>query len=434
MTEYLKNRSIIGIFTATVFVFANITAFFPVLPIYLKSLHASNLEIGAVMSAFPVGVLLFRPAVSWLLTQQGRRWNLMFGALSLSISSLFYLISKEISVIFLVRLVHGIGVASFTTTSSVLIADLTKPENRGQLMGFLSVANFTGFGVGPIIASQLFQAFNVATVFAIATIFALIGMLTLFLIQEPAQQVSELQTTISVQHILWQRRVLVPALFFFSIALGQGSVVTFLPLFLQTRGAFDPGLFFVYFALAAFFSRILIGKAADTFHRGILILTTTIIVLLAFRILSQTHSALELLLAGMLYGVGYGSLHPTLTALVADSSTFQTRGYIFSLYYASFDTGMLTAGYLFGFLADEFSIGVIYPVAMVLVGTGLVFFITQIRTPVKNSISWAFRLRPASGKVCPRCNNAIGVDPCDACGSRVLKNKPVPLGQVKSDS
>jgi MFS family permease len=412
-----NKRTLIGLFAATLFVFASFTSFFPVLPLYLKSMGSSNLQVGAVMSSFPIGVLAFRPLVSWMLNRKGRKWTLMFGTLTLACTTGCYLLAQDIPQLMIVRFFHGTGIAAFTTASIVLISDVTTYTNRGHVMGVVGVANYVGFGIGPYAASKLYHAFSIDMVFLYALILAILAIAMVLIIQkqnEPHFSASKG----SWKQALKKRYILVPCLFVFIVALIQGGIVNFLPVFLQVKASqVDAGLFFLVFSFSVLLIRILAGKAADRYGRGIVIFSATSLLSLSIAVLSMTTSLWFLVLASLLYGLGYGSQQPTLTAFVADNTTFANRGAVFSVYYSIFDLGMLSSGYFFGGIADTFGVQMIYPVAAGLYVLGVLFFITMIQDSVKRSLKWVISLR-SPGKLCKICYQPMGTDPCHICGHR----------------
>ena len=411
----IKNRTFVSLFASTFFVFASFTAFFPVLPLYLKQLDASNFQIGSVMSAFPVGILLFRPVVSYLISKKGRRLTLIFGTVSLFLTSLLYFSTQNLNLLLLIRLLHGSGVSAFTTASIVLLSDSTTYENRGRIMGIMGIANYVGLGAGPYFADIVFKKWNINSVFVISALLALAGFIAVLWLSESVSQGSDHQSRGNLRETIFKRWVLVPAALNFLTAVIQGSILIFLPVFLKARGNLDAGAFYLFFSLAILFSRIIAGQAADRFGRGIVIVAASLFLVSAILTLSLTQTMLVLIFAALLYGAGYGSQQPTLSALVADNTSYISRSHVFAFYYSMFDVGVLSAGFFLGAIADKFSVGAIYPIAIVMYLAGIILFITQNQKNVSISLNWVLRRR-TMGKTCKICNNALGVDPCHLCG------------------
>ena len=149
------------------------------------------------MSSFPIGVLCFRPAVSWTLEKKGRRWTLLAGTCALSITTLLYVLVQNLQWLIVVRFFHGIGISAFTTASIVLISDITTHENRGEIMGIMGVANYVGFGIGPFFASRLYNLISINSVFLFATFAALLSFLVLLILSDEEKHVSDIQINLS---------------------------------------------------------------------------------------------------------------------------------------------------------------------------------------------------------------------------------------------
>lgn len=411
-----KNRNLLALFVASLLFFASFTGFFPVLPIQVQALGANNFWVGAVMSAFPVGILLFRPAVAGLITRWGRRGTMIAGTIGLTLASGLYLFIHSIYPLIFLRAVHGLGVAAFTTASMVYISDFSNPENRTEIIGGIAIASYVGTGLGPYLASIIQQKFGPSAVFVTATMMAALALLGLMMIQESPHQ-PETGSRPRLQETILQRWVLVPCGFLFVTALLQGAIIIFLPLFLLEHGDINPGLFFLFFSLSVVVIRLLAGRFTDRQGRGLVIVTASGLVLISVFVLWHLHSISGLVLAAFLYGSGFGLQQPTMSAMVADNTTFVTRSRIFSFYFATFDFGILLAGYAFGIIADLLSLNWIFPIAAGLYSLGLLFFISQIQATTKISLQWIFSRRSA-GSICRICYNQMGVDPCHICGDR----------------
>ena len=335
MVKQRSGRSSLNaLFVSTLFTFTSFTAFFPVLPLHMKNIGATNFQVGQVMAAFPVGVLLFRPVVSWLLNRKGRRWTLQLGTAVLSLTTLLYFPVENVNGLTLVRLAHGTGLSAFTTASVVLISDLTSFENRGRIMGLMGLANYLGFGLGPFFASLVYRSAAMTGVFACAAVLAAMSFAATLRVTEAPEYKSSRREN-GTDKVSIGRWFLVPAAFLFIIAMVQGSIITFLPVYLNERGGFDAGLFFLFFSFSVLLIRIAAGRTSDLYGRGIVIVIASLMILAGLWALSRTSALWMLLLAAFLYGAGYGSQQPAMSALVADNTTFSSRSTLFGIYYAA---------------------------------------------------------------------------------------------------
>ena len=72
---------------------------------------------------------------------------------------------------------HGISIAAFTTGFSALVADLSPPKQRGELIGYMGLVNPVGLGIGPAIGGFVQAEYGYPPLFIMS--FAL-GMMGLF--------------------------------------------------------------------------------------------------------------------------------------------------------------------------------------------------------------------------------------------------------------
>jgi DHA1 family tetracycline resistance protein-like MFS transporter len=154
-TVEAKKRSLIVIFLT---VFIDLLGFgivLPLLPRYAKSLHASPLALGLLMSSFSGMQFLFSPIWGRLSDRIGRRPVLLIGLLS---SAAFYCLfgvatlRGSLTLLFLSRI--GAGIAGATiATAQAFIADSTTDQERGKGMALIGAAFGVGFTFGPLLGS-----------------------------------------------------------------------------------------------------------------------------------------------------------------------------------------------------------------------------------------------------------------------------------------
>ena len=79
MSYILKNKDLCLLFIASFLFFFNEMMLMPTLPLYLDDLGYSNLELGMVLGAFALGVLVFRPLAGKVTDRRSRRLSLLIG-------------------------------------------------------------------------------------------------------------------------------------------------------------------------------------------------------------------------------------------------------------------------------------------------------------------------------------------------------------------
>ena len=168
----------------------------------------------------------------------------------------------------LLRTFHGISIAAFTTAYSALVADISPPEKRGELIGYMSLVTPMGLAIGPAIGGFVQQGLGYTPLFLMTAGLGLLsGLCSTFLNNTPSphqSQATNLPTSERFWVMLASPRIQIPATLMFIVGLIFGTITTFVPLHIQDSGVnFNPGFFYTMAAISSFTMRLLTGRASD---------------------------------------------------------------------------------------------------------------------------------------------------------------------------
>ncbi len=149
-----------------VFFFISLSAFLPAMPRYISSIGGNYAQTGIVMSAFAVGVLIFRPLVGKKVDNLGRKIILIFGILIFIISPFIYMFTKSVNLLIPVRIFHGLGLAAFGTASVTLITDAAPLDSRGEVLSYTGMVNTIAFSLGPILGFWVWDSWGFDVLFS----------------------------------------------------------------------------------------------------------------------------------------------------------------------------------------------------------------------------------------------------------------------------
>lgn len=82
-------------------------------------------QVGLVMGAFAIGLILSRPMLGKLADQRSRKLVVLIGMAVVAIAPLGYLFVDSIPLLLVIRAFHGICIAAYTAGNSALIVDLS---------------------------------------------------------------------------------------------------------------------------------------------------------------------------------------------------------------------------------------------------------------------------------------------------------------------
>jgi len=126
----------------------------PVLPLYAERLHATELEIGLLIGAFSLMVMIAAPLWGRLSDRIGRRPVLIISVLGSAIGYFIMGWAGSLLWLFVARIIDGASGGN-VATAQAYIADITTPEERSKAMGMIGAAFGLGFVIGPAIGGVL---------------------------------------------------------------------------------------------------------------------------------------------------------------------------------------------------------------------------------------------------------------------------------------
>lgn len=368
-------------FLAGLLFWCSLASLLPTLPLYLQDIGASNQQLGWVMGSFAFGLLAFRPWLGQRADRKGRKPILLLGIVVAAIAPLGYMATQSLWALTAIRIFHGISIAAFTTAFSALVVDIAPPQNRGEVLGYMTLVNPIGVALGPAIGGFLQASAGYPPLFLMATGLAICALIGCSQIDVPPlqQNLSLGETpsrTLPFWRLLGSSRLRIPAMTMLLIGLAFGTLSTFVPLLIESAKVnLNPGLFYTAAALASFTARLTIGRASDRYGRGRFITIGILFYSVSMFVICFANQASLFLLAGFLEGAGAGIFLPMMIALIADRSTTGERGRTFGLLLGGFDLGIALAGPVLGSVADQVGYRSLFALASTLALLAFVLFI-----------------------------------------------------------
>src|SRR5699024_573751 len=203
-----------------------------------------------------------------------------------------------------------------------------------------------------------------------------------------------------------ERTAVNPSIILFFIKLTFGGITSFLPLYVEEQGFLGIQFFFIFISLYLLLLCVIydiIYKFKEYIHiiyyiKYVLIIHVyaeiindkkgdmyfippgTILIFSAILLLSWLPNMPMMLVAGALYGLGFGSVQPALQAWAVDKAPKNRKGMANATFFSFFDLGVGVGAILFGQLAFMFNYGLIYIVAACSVLIALSFYLFLVGT------------------------------------------------------
>lgn len=343
-----------------------------VLPVYLQTLGASDIELGLITTITTIAALLIRPFGGALLDRFGRKGVLIAGILLMTLSAFAYSVFTLIIAIFVVRFLHGLSWGVASTASQTVASDVIPPKRFGEGMGLFALSASLALAIAPGLALELFNGEGFLPVVWVTVGFLVVSLVLSLLFKLPKVKPSQ---PFRLRNI-FEKDSAVPALLVFCLTMCYGGLTTFLALHAAAQGVEGIGVFFTAYAIAVALSRPLLGKVVDSKGYGVIIVPGLVAMTASLVLLAFADSLALFIVVAFLYGFGFAACNSTLQTMAVADVPFERRGAANATYLVGFDSGIglgaLVSGVLVGFIGYS---GLYLSFALLPILTGALFFL-----------------------------------------------------------
>lgn len=365
----LWTKSFVMLMVGNLFIFMSFQMLIPTLPPYIKSLGASGLEIGLVTALFSIGAVLSRPFIGYMLEYRTRKPLVLAGALALLAITIVYPLSSMIFIFLLFRFVHGLAWGFSTTVNGTAAVDVIPKSRLGEGMGYFGLSVTLGMIIAPSLGIYLFGVTSFNNLIYISCALGLIafGLLAAVRYHTPESVKTTKKEDLSFSYVgsLVEKSSWYPAFITMIATFGYGSVVTFIVIFGEERGIDQIFLFYLFNAIMASVSRPVSGKWFDQKGPKGLIVVCSALTFAGLWVLSFSHTNAGIAAAGILFGIGFGSLLPTLQSWTLSMTHDNRRGVANGMYFSAIDFGIGLSGIVFGILAQFVETAVLFQISSI---------------------------------------------------------------------
>ena len=324
------------------------------LPLYVLQMGGHETEVGMLMAIAAGAALLMRPFSGWAVGAMGRKKTMLLGTAAFAIASTAYAFAGSLFTLLAFRILHGLGIGTFSTGAPTLIGDQTPATRRGEAMGYFGVSMTLAQAIGPGIGLFVAERWGFDYLFGLSAGLALTALAFSALVKDHYRPQPRMRPT---WNMFINFKALRPLLLVFGMAFATGSIVSFVPLYGRAEGVNNPGFFFTVYAAIIMVSRPLSGRLSD--RRGRIAVTIPAIFLISagLGLLAFSGQWWSLLVSALILGIGIGTAYPALMALMIDMVPPEERGGAMSTYGIGLDVGMCLGSVVQGMAVEFWGFG-----------------------------------------------------------------------------
>lgn len=373
--EPLWTRDFILISIASLFITLGFQMLLPVLPVFSAKLGGSDAWAGLVVGIFTISAVLMRPIAGRILDRYGRRGIFILGLIVFLLCVVAYNWTPTILVLLILRFIHGFGWGASSTASSTIASDIIPKSRLGEGMGYFGLTSTLAMAVAPALGLELLSGYGFNTVFYISAGVVLISIFIALPIKYHKPDASPKPDKAGI----FERSAILPAIVIFFITMTYGAIVSFIALYAGQKQIENIGLFFTIYAVALLISRPYFGRLTDRKGTSFAVLPGIICVILSMSLIYLANSLIAFLIAGFVYGIGFGAIQPALQAMSVSKVNHSRRGAANATFFLGFDLGIGAGAILWGIIAENFGYQIIYLLSIIPAIIGALLYIKSIK-------------------------------------------------------
>jgi MFS family permease len=350
MRQRLFTARFFIMFGYTFTVFASVFQLLPVAPYRLLALGGSTAVAGLFHGFLTFSSAASGPFTGVLTDRIGHRVVLITVSIVLACFTLSYAFITNYHLLLALVFVHGIVWSALLAASGAYMTATIPASRRAEGLSYWGLATVLAVGVAPAIGFWVYHHGWLALCLELAGLNLLMAVIAWALPDDREEYAATHDAdgaawpqTHSIggflrHHIEW--RVFSLAITTALISFGYGALTTFSALFADDLGVAPRSLFLSTMAITIVAGRLLVGRALDAIGPRRVLVPCLAIPALGLLIFAFAQGPITLAVSGLVYGAGFGLMHPAFTSHVLAHVSPRRRGAAFGAMLAAFDTGI----------------------------------------------------------------------------------------------
>ncbi|MBY0403548.1 MAG: MFS transporter [Cyanobacteria bacterium] len=366
----------------------------PALPIFLTQPQLTpSFDMGVLMAAFMGTSLVIRP-IAGKLCDEGKTMLLMILGISIfTLMPLLYIPAVTHPWFLLIRMIHGIGLASFMTATSAFLSLEIPTARRAEGMSHYANAIKLAMAISPGLGLYFAKLHDFQSLFYLASGFSCAGLLLILWVKSPPKRSLKNTPSVGTNAIKASGKLINLSAIFPGVSMATNSIVfglliPFIPMLMNEKG-FEgmAAYFYPVYAFTLIFSRALTGPLSDRYGRETVIIPGMIGVSLSLGLISLANHPVFFILSAACYGLSAGTVQPSLMALATDRSQENERGSSMATFTLLNDLGVASGTLLTGQLGPIIGYTNVLNIVLLITILGAVYYYMNSHYSAPNQAS-----------------------------------------------
>jgi len=322
------------------------------IPLYVYDIGAPAQIVGMTVGAFAISAILVRPFIGPAFDAFNKKMILIISLLVIAVSTFLYSVATTVTAIFVIRLLHGAGLATSAALAQAMAADALPIQKMNSGISIFGLALAVSQAIGPIVGLTLLDFVGFQWAFRISALVIVGGLILACLIKEPGNHVRK-PYQLKLDR-MFSKGAVIPALMIALLSIPFSCINAFIVIYGNLLGIGGMGAYFAVYAGCLLATRPLFGSLSDK-HGVQRIIPIGLCFFVASILVFTLASNLPLfLLAAAVGACGYGAVIPLLQSLGFLCSPYDSRGAASNTTFLGLDAGNLVGPTIGGMIVSLF--------------------------------------------------------------------------------
>jgi MFS family permease len=352
----------------------------PTLPAYVKQIGGSNLQASLVFGVFSAMSLVARIIAGNIVEAKGEKKIIMTGIAIVTVCTGAFFLLPVNGILFL-RSLQGIGWGMATAAIATAVYKTVPEQRRGEGSGYYALTTIVSLSLTPVAAILIMSRIQFAYVLiasvALTTASALLMISGLSGLSFRPGSAPENRKQITWRNV-FEKGALLPAALCFLLSIPLCGITGYLMLFGKEAGIDNVWLYFIGYTVMILLTRRFIGRLFDQRGHSLIIIPGSVLMIAGLIALSFTGSTPMLVVASLLYGLGYGAVQPSLQTWAVNRCPADRKGVANGLFLSSIDLGYMIGSMVLGYIAGSSSYAAMYGYSTIFMAVFIVIYMLSL--------------------------------------------------------
>lgn len=331
----------------------------PIITPFAISLGASEYTAGIIVAVYSLFNMAGNVFGGYFSDRAGRKNMLLYGMVLQVVIIMTYTIVPSVSLLLLIRVVHGFSSGLLTPAAFSLVADISKKSTIGRSMALTGVSIGTAAVAGPALGGIISSRAGYQTVYLVLAGIFIIGLLLLLLTvkESTTEETREIHYSTNYWQIIKRPSLIVAYVSAFTLMISNGSLAFGLPLKTAALGLSDQStgaMLSVFGITAILVFATPLNRVYSRYSPVFLVSTGIFIVGISMILLHFIPSTALMYMTMVIYGAGFSLIFPSMNKIIGQNTEMHERGKANGIFYSYFSVGSVAGSFLSGIFATYF--------------------------------------------------------------------------------